>query len=39
MVNPEMGVMIEHEDFELEQLEGLQFAADTLTQAYADAGI
>ena len=38
-VDPDMAVMIEHEDFELDQREGLQFAADTLNSAYRAAGI
>ena len=32
-VDPDMAVNIEHEDEELDQLEGLRFAADTLIQA------
>jgi len=32
-VDPDMAVNIEHEDQELDQLEGLRFAADTLLEA------
>ena len=32
-VDPDMAVNIEHEDTELGQMEGLQYAADTLLQA------
>ncbi len=32
-VDPDMAVNIEHEDQELDQMEGLQYAADTLLQA------
>jgi sugar phosphate isomerase/epimerase len=37
-VDPEMAVNIEHEDQELDQLEGLEFAANTLLEAAAGEG-
>jgi len=38
-VDPDMAQTIEHDDFKLDQLEGLQPAAETLNTAYATAGI
>jgi sugar phosphate isomerase/epimerase len=37
-IDPDMAVNIEHEDQELDQLEGLRSAAETLRQAAAKAG-
>jgi sugar phosphate isomerase/epimerase len=38
-VDPEMAVNIEHEDAELDQVEGLRLAAENLIAAGAQAGI
>jgi sugar phosphate isomerase/epimerase len=38
-VDPDMAVNIEHEDRELDQLEGLRYAANTLLQASGGSGM
>ena len=38
-VDPDMAVNIEHEDTELDQIEGLRFAAESLTAAAREAGV
>jgi hypothetical protein len=37
-IDPDMAVSIEHEDQELDQLEGLRFAAETLRSAASRSG-